>query len=186
MSLSCQNLLLAAALTIAVAANGQSSIDELAGKFVTYVRDGRKEKLIVVTDKSFYTAGESIWLKSWCLDSLSNRFIYLSKTMFVDLVDDKDSVISHLLFNISARKTAGKIILPATLAEGYYWLRAYTTRILQEDSSRIFVKPVYVVNPNKPEPYALGTYTNKSAYGARFADTSAPQMIFYPEGGAIK
>jgi len=203
MSLSCQNLLLAAGLTFAAAAHGQSSIDALAGKFVTYVRADRKEKLIVVTDKSFYAAGESIWLKGWCLDSLSNRFIYLSKTMIVDLVDDKDSVISQLLFNISARKTAGRIVLPATLAEGYYWLRAYTTRIVEQDSNRIFVKPIYVVNPNKPNPDILKTYAHEaaagvgsaagagsaagggSAAGAGSADTSAPQMTFYPEGGSI-
>ena len=169
MSLSCQNLLLAAGLTFAVAAHGQSSIDELAGKFVTYVRADRKEKLVVVTDKPFYAAGESIWLKAWCLDSLSNRFIYLSKTMIVDLVDDEDSVISQLLFNIPARKTAGKMVLPPTLAEGYYWLRAYTTRIVEQDNNRIFVKPIYVVNPNKPNPDILKTYANKSAAGAGFS-----------------
>jgi hypothetical protein len=183
MSLSCQNLFLAAGLTIAVAADGQSSIDELAGKFVRYVRADRKEKLAVITDKSYYTAGENIWLKAWCLDSLSNQFIFLSKTLFVDLVDDKDSVVSQLLLNIPARKTAGKILLPARLGEGYYWLRAYTTRILKEDSNRIFVKPIFVVNPGKPNPRALGAYAMQSTAVA--VDTSAPTILFYPEGGAI-
>src|SRR5579863_6414101 len=183
MSLSCQNLLLAACLSVAVAANGQSSLDELAGKFVKYVRADRKEKLVVLTDKPFYSAGESIWLKAWCLDSLSNRNIYLSKNLFVDLVDDKDSVINQILLNIPGRKTAGKILLPATLNEGYYWLRAYTTRILKEGSSRLLVKPIFVANPNKPNPRALGTYITKSAVAT--ADTSAPSMIFYPEGGSI-
>ena len=183
MSLSCQNLLLAAGLTIAAAANGQSSVDELAGKFVKYVRADRKEKLIVLTDKPFYSAGETIWLKAWCLDSLSNRFIYLSKNLFVDLVDDKDSVINQILFNIPERKTAGKILLPAALGEGYYWLRAYTTRILKEGNSRMLVKPIFVANPNKPNPRALGAYVTKSAVVT--ADTSAPGVIFYPEGGSI-
>jgi hypothetical protein len=183
MSLSCQNLLLAAGLSISVAASGQSSLDELAGKFVRYVRAERKEKLIVLTDKPFYSAGESIWLKAWCLDSLSNRNIYLSKNLFVDLVDDKDSVISQILFNIPARKTAGKIVLPATLVEGNYWLRAYTSRILKENSNRILVKPIFIANPNKPNPRALGAYANKSA--AVSTDTSAPQVVFYPEGGSI-
>jgi hypothetical protein len=183
MSLSCQNLLLAAGLTITVAANGQSSLDDLAGKFVKYVRADRKEKLIVLTDKSFYAAGETIWLKAWCLDSLSNRFIYLSKNLFVDLVNDKDSVISQLLFNIPGRKTAGKILLPPKLEEGYYWLRAYSNRILKGDSSGIFVKPVYVVNPNRPNPRALGAYVSKPA--AFVEDTSAPDLLFYQEGGSI-
>jgi hypothetical protein len=183
MSLSCQNLLLAACLTIAVTANGQSSLDDLAGKFVKYVRADRKEKLIVLKDKSFYAAGETIWLKAWCLDSLSNRYVYFSKNLFVDLVNDKDSVISQLLFDIPGRKTAGKMQLPASLDEGYYWLRAYTTRTLKGDSSRIIVKPVYIVNPNKPNPRALGAYVSKAAAVAN--DTSAPNVRFYPEGGSI-
>jgi hypothetical protein len=183
MSLSCQNLLLAAGLSIAATAHGQSSVDELAGKFVKYVRADRKEKLIVLTDKPFYSAGESIWLKAWCLDSLSNRFIYLSKNLFVDLVDDKDSVISQILFNIPGRKTAGMILVPATLGEGCYWLRAYTNKILKEDDSRMLVKPIFVANPNKPNPHALGAYVSKS--GAVAADTSAPRVSFFPEGGSI-
>jgi|GEM_PF-1201439 len=183
MSLSCRNLLLAAGLTIAAAANGQSSLDELAGKFVKYVRADRKEKLIVLTDKPFYAAGESIWLKAWCLDSLSNRNIYLSKNLFVDLVDDKDSVISQILFNIPERKTAGKILLPSTLNEGYYWLRAYTTRILKEGNSRMLVKPIFIANSNKPNPRALGSYVGKSATVT--PDRSAPRLIFFPEGGSI-
>jgi len=184
MPLSCQNLLLAACLAIGTAAHSQSSIDDLAGKFVKYVRADRKEKLILLTDKPFYGAGENIWLKAWCLDSLSNRFIYLSKNLFVDLVNDKDSVISQLLFNIPARRTSGKILLPATLPEGYYWLRAYTYRILKEDSGRMFVKPVYIVNPNKPNPRALGAYVTKDA-APQPEDTAAPKITFYPEGGSI-
>ncbi|HET6256309.1 MAG TPA: Plug domain-containing protein [Puia sp.] len=218
MSWFSQNLLLAACLTAGiaanaqtagVAANGQSSLDDLAGKFIKYVRADRKEKVIVLTDKPFYSAGETIWLKAWCLDSLSNRFLYLSKNLFVDLVDDEDSVISQLLLNIPARKTAGKILLPASLGEGYYWLRAYTGRMLNGDSGRIFVKPVYVVNPSKPNPRALrAAYLNSSAqagngaragnsvragYGGQTGngaqprpdDTAAPQTSFYAEGGSI-
>jgi hypothetical protein len=184
MSLPCQNLLLATCLAIGIAANGQSPLDDLAGKFVKYVRTDRKEKIIVLTDKPFYTAGESIWLKSWCLDSLSNRFIYLSKNLFVDLVDDKDSVISQLLFNIPGRKTAGRMQLPASIGEGYYWLRAYTVRMLKGDSGRIFVKPVFVVNPNKPNPHALAAYPGNSV-PSRQEDTGAPRTLFYPEGGSI-
>ena len=184
MLLRCQNLLLAACLTVGIAANGQSPLDDLAGKFVKYVRTDRKEKVIVLTDKPFYAAGESIWLKAWCLDSLSNRFIYLSKNLFVDLVDDKDSVISQLLFNIPGRKTAGKMQLPASVREGYYWLRAYTVRMLKGDSGRIFVKPVYVVNPNKPNPHALGAYVS-SDVPLRQEDTALPRIQFYPEGGSI-
>ncbi len=184
MRLRFQNLLLAACLMTGLTAHSQSSLEDLAGKFVKYVRAGRKEKVIVLTDRSFYSAGESIWLKAWCLDSLSNRSIYLSRNLFVDLVDDKDSVVGQLLFNIPARRTSGKLLLPSTLPEGYYWLRAYTTKLLKDDGNRIFVKPVYVVNPDRPNPRALGAHTPKES-APHQADTGAPRITFYPEGGSI-
>lgn len=183
MPLSCQNFLITVFLFTSITVCGQSSLDSVAGQFAKYVRAERKEKTIVLTDKPFYKAGEDIWLKGWCLDSLSNRFIYLSKNLFVDLVNDKDSVIGQLLFNIPGRKTSGMIPLPATLQEGYYWLRAYTSKILKEDKSRIFVKPIFVVNSNKPDPRAMSAYVSKEAPLSE--DTAAPRLIFYPEGGSI-
>ncbi|HLI92762.1 MAG TPA: TonB-dependent receptor plug domain-containing protein [Puia sp.] len=178
-----QNLLLAGCLLLVTAADAQTSMNELAAQFIEHIRTGRKEKLMVLTDKPYYAAGEKIWFNAWCLDSLSNRFLYLSKNLYVDLVNDQDSVISQLLFNIPAHKTAGMILLPATLPEGYYWLRAYTTRMLTEDSSRIFVRPVYVVNINKPNPGALSAYAPKTVPVG--TDTAAPSLLFYPEGGSI-
>ena len=183
MPLSCQNFLIAVCLLTSATVCGQSSLDSVAGQFVKYVRADRKEKIIVLTDKSFYSAGEDIWLKGWCLDSLSNRFIYLSKNLYVDLVNDKDSVIGQLLFNIPGRKTSGMIPLPATLQEGYYWLRGYTNRILKEEKNRVFVKPIFIVNSNKPDPRAMSAYAMKEAPVQD--DTSAPNLLFYPEGGSI-
>src|ERR1700722_1707197 len=183
MPLPCQKLLLAFCVILSLKINAQSSLDSLAGRFVRHIRSDKKEKLIILTDKTFYLAGENIWLKAWCLDSLSNRFLIASKNLYVDLVNDKDSVISQLLFNIPQHRTGGMILLPSSLPEGYYWLRAYTSRILREDSNRIFVKPVYVVNTAKADSASL------SAYGAAAPpagpDTSAPQLVFFPEGGSL-
>jgi hypothetical protein len=164
-------------------ADGQAALDSLAGHFMRYIKSDNTEKIFVLTDKAFYGTGETMWLKAWCLDSLSNRYIHKSKDLFVDLVDDKDSVVSQVLFSLALEHTNGKMTLPGTLKEGYYWLRGYTSNILKEDSSRIFVKPIYVINPNKPNPKALSTYATRSDAGAE--DTSAPSLLFFPEGGSI-
>ena len=76
-----------------------------------------------------------------------------------------------------ARSAAGHTGGRQLLAEGLH------TKILKEDSSRILVKPIFIVNPNKPNPRALGAYANKSVAVA--TDNSAPQIVFYPEGGSI-
>jgi TonB-dependent Receptor Plug Domain len=171
-------------IVVAIRVDGQASMDSLAGHFMRYVKSDNTEKVFILTDKAFYGTGETMWLKAWCLASLSNRYIHKSKTLFVDLVDDKDSVINQLVFNLALERTNGKITLPGTLKEGYYWLRGYTSNILREDSNRIFVKPIYLINPGKPNPKALSAYAIRSDAGVE-EDTSAPRILFFPEGGSI-
>ncbi|HEY4874267.1 MAG TPA: hypothetical protein VIH86_01725, partial [Puia sp.] len=167
-------------------ANAQSvekgGIDALAGQFIKYIRSADKEKIIVLTDKMFYASGENLWLKAWCLNSLSNKLIHKSKNLFVDLVDDRDSVISQLLFNLQEQKTDGRILLPESLKEGYYWLRAYTNNMLKENTNSIFVKPVYILNASKSDPRSLSAQVEKINDQE---DTSTPQVTFFPEGGSI-
>ena len=55
------------------------------------------EKVFVHTDKWFYIAAETIWFKAYCINAFSHRLSCYSKTLFIDLVNDKDSVISQLL-----------------------------------------------------------------------------------------
>jgi TonB-dependent SusC/RagA subfamily outer membrane receptor len=158
-------------------------LDLLAGRFIKYVRSDKKEKIIVLTDKEFYRAGETVWLKAWCLDSLSNHFLQKSKNLYVDLVDDSDKVASQLIFSIAGGRTNGKLQLPRSLKEGYYWLRGYTINILQQDSGRIFVKPLYVINPTKPDSSSL-LFHVPDLKTSVFSN-SDPEIVFFPEGGSI-
>jgi len=178
-----RNCLLAALTFLSLRATAQSGADELAGQFINYIRAGKSQKIILLTDKTAYTAGETIWFKAWCLDSLSNRFSHISKNLFVDLVDNKDSVVGQLLLDLAQLRTSGSFLLPGSLREGYYWLRGYTSAILHTDSNRIAIKALYVINSMKPDPHELSAYTQAST--AEQADTVAPILAFFPEGGSI-
>jgi TonB-dependent receptor-like protein len=181
-----QKILLGLIILLYCNANAQTEqkggIDALAGQFMNYIRSADKEKIIVLNDKMFYASGENIWLKAWCLNSLSNKVIHKSKNLFVDLVDDRDSLISQLLFNTDEQKTDGRVLLPESLKEGYYWLRAYTNNILKQDTNSIFVKPVYILNASKSDPRSLSARAEKINDKE---DSSAPQVTFFPEGGSI-
>jgi hypothetical protein len=183
MPLPCQKLFVPLCVFLCLKSSAQLPLDSLASRFVRQVKSEKKEKIVVLTDKSYYLAGETIWLKAWCLDSSSNHFMHKSKNLFVDLVDDHDSVVSQLLFNLDQQRTNGKILLPGSLKEGYYWLRGYTRRILAEDSNRIFVRPVYVLNGFKPDRNALQQHGRPMVVSRR--DSAAPVVQFFPEGGAI-
>jgi hypothetical protein len=159
------------------------TLDKLAGNFIKNIRKNPEEKLFVGTDKWFYSAGETIWFKIYMLDAVSLRPIHEGKNIFLDLVNDKDSVISQVLLNVGEKRTSGNILLPPYLKEGNYWIRAYTRNILLHDSNGIFVKPVYIINAGNPDPRSLTEAYNKTVVDAE--DTSAPRLLFYPEGGSI-
>lgn len=178
-----RDCLLATLAFLSLRATAQSSTDDLAGQFINYIRAAKSQKIILLTDKTAYTAGETIWFKAWCLDSLSNRFSHDSKNLFVDLVDNKDSVVGQLLLDLAQLRTSGSFLLPGSLREGYYWLRGYTSAILHADSNRIAIKALYVINSMKPDPHALSAYANAAA--TEQADTGAPVLSFFPEGGSI-
>jgi hypothetical protein len=159
------------------------NLDQIAGQFVKTIRAYPKEKIEVFTDRGYYQAGERIWFRAYCLDSLSGRPSLRSRNLFVDLVNDKDSAVGQVLLNIPEGKIGGAILLPASLQEGYYWIRAYTANILAEDVNRMFVKPLYVVNEKNPDPRALSS--NPARSSSPVPDTGNPIVRFFPEGGSI-
>lgn len=166
-------------------------LDTLVSDFITSVRRKDKEKIFVQTDKWFYAAGEDIWLRAYCIGSLSHKVMRQSKTMFVDLVNDRDSLVGLTLLNNGLQKLDGRISLPATLPEGYYWLRAYTRRMLKEDPMAVYVQPVYVFNPGRQGTRGIardmGAFRDDSIPGVRLmdAETGRPVVCFYPEGGTF-
>ncbi|HEY4336998.1 MAG TPA: TonB-dependent receptor plug domain-containing protein [Puia sp.] len=176
-----RNCLLAAFSCMSLFAAAQSGTENLAAQFVTYFRADHSQKIVLLTDKNWYTAGETVWFKAWCLDSLSNRLTRNSKCLFVDLVNDKDSVVAQLLLDLARLRTSGSILLPGSLREGAYWLRGYTTAVLRSDSDRIAVKALYVVNAMKPDGHALPSHSAATEQ----EDTSMPKMTFFPEGGSL-
>ena len=172
--------LLLAATIHSNAQNSNQNIDTLAGRFIKELRLDTKEKIFVQTNKWFYVAGEELWLKAYVINELSHKYYSQSKTLYVDLVNDKDTAIAQLLLNIPKQHTEGVIPLSIALPEGYYWLRAYTTNMLQHDTSSIFVLPIYIVNKRFAPAF---TAEAKNTIAAPVNDK--PQLSFYPEGGVL-
>ncbi len=95
-------------LAATIQCNAQSDIknvDTLAGSFIRELQHDTKEKIFVQTNKWFYTAGEQLWLKAYIINSLSHKYYSKSKTLYVDLVNDKDTAVAQLLLNIPKQQT---------------------------------------------------------------------------------
>ena len=158
----------------------ESNLDQLAGQLVRNIRSRPSESIFVQTDKLLYPAGGNIWFSAYLLDAYSHKITTRSKILYVDLVNAKDSVISQLLLNAGKLKMTGNIPLPADLSDGFYWLRAYTRSILQEDSNAIFVQPLFVIKG------ATGGEALKQIAAYTKAEKPGDTTIeIYPEGGAV-
>ena len=183
MNITNKKLLCFLLLAVTIQCHAQSNVrkvDTLAGSFIRELRHDTKEKIFVQTNKWFYTAGEQLWLKAYIINSLSHKYYSKSKTLYVDLVNDKDTAVAQLLLNIPKQRTDAGISLLTTLPEGYYWLRAYTANMLQHDSSSIFILPIYIIN--KRFPTVLTEETNNTI---NTTVNEPPVLSFFPEGGAL-
>ena len=169
------------ATNLAIAQKNIENTDSLAGRFISDLRAGTTEKLIVQTNKNIFAAGEELWFKAYIINSLSHKYFSHSKTLYVDLVNEKDTAIAQLLLNIPSERTEGMIRLKDSLPEGYYWLRVYTATIQKYDTNAVFVSPIYVVNKKFPSTFISTVAPIKETR----ISTKAPLLLFYPEGGEI-
>ena len=156
-----------------------TDLDHLAGKLIRSLRSEIAENIFIHTDKSVYKAGETIWLNAYLVNKLSHKLSHQSKIVFIDLVNEKDSVFSQLVLDARSLRLDGSIPLPVGLQDGNYWLRGYTNNILQTDSSDICVHPIYIVNPQNinhenPGKNIINPFLNQ-----------IPRCEIYPEGGSL-
>jgi hypothetical protein len=156
----------------------QNFLDSLSGRFITEIRKQGKPRALLVTDKSIFKAGETIWFRGFLVNSVSQKIVSQSKYLFVDLVNEKDSVITAVILDAANLQLNSRIVLTDAVSEGNYWLRAYTRHMAEGDSNSIFVKPIYVAGRNSNNHVAeLKKNSGK--------DDSTLLMTFYPEGGSI-
>ncbi len=184
MKCSLKSIFFISSLFLALITNAQINIentDSLAGRFISDLRAGTTEKLFVQTNKNIFVAGEELWFKAWIVNSLSHKYFSHSKTLFVDLVNEKDVAVAQLLLNIPSQKTEGLIKLSDSLREGYYWLRLYTATIQKYDTNSILVSPIYVTNKKFPSTLVATPIEEK----VKLISTKSPRLLFYPEGGEI-
>ena len=168
------------------AQKGIERIDSLAGRFIKNLRKEYSEKLLVQTNKQVFIVGEELWLKAWLINHLSHKYYKHSQTLYVDLVNEKDSAISNLLLNIPSERTEAKINLSDKIKEGHYWLRLYTANMAKRDTSSIMVIPVFIINPKLSS--ANIPLANTESPSIPFKPVSAavsPQIEVFPEGGQL-
>ena len=83
------------------------------------------EKVYVHLDRTYFAAGETIWLKAYVEDELPDA--YSSLFLYVELLEQgKKEAVLRAKIRRGEAGFAGHLDLPEELPGGHYLLRAYT------------------------------------------------------------
>lgn len=141
-----------------------------------------QEKVYVHTDKPYYMAGDTIWLRAHVVDASSHVRTALSKYVYVELrsmekpaFDEPPSAPLRIRIREREGVYAGYLPLPMTAKSGDYTLTAYTAFMRNAGPDYFFRAPVHV-----------------SAYGRRYERQASKRnaerdfdVSFFPEGGYL-
>ena len=93
----------------------------------------RVERTYVTTDRSWYAAGETVYLSAFCVDvSDGARLSDVSAVAYLELTSAEGMALSGKVALLNGRG-AGTLVLPQTLPTGNYRLSAYTALSRKEE-----------------------------------------------------
>lgn len=130
-------LLLSAGLSL-FAQRAQQAVETLYQKFP-------QEKVVLSLSKNDYVAGETILFKAYVLTGYEPSDI--STNLYTELYDSRKQVIAKQMIPLVKGSGEGSFVLPASLAEDVYYIRAYTHYMLNFSEDFHYLKPLHIYNP---------------------------------------
>ena len=126
------------------------------------------EKIYVHFDKETYLPGETIWYKAYVFEE--NQLSERSTNFYAALYDENGKLLQHQMNPVFGATADGHFSIPDSLYSGQLICRAYTTWMLNFDTSFLFSKTIRVVS-------------NRSVPAGK--QNKAVSLSFFPEGGDI-
>lgn len=142
---------------------GQSASDDFLKKLILKTQHYQSahlyEKVHVHLDKPFYAIGDDIWFKAYVVQAENNQPSNLSKILYVDLINERDSIEQTLRLPLLIGLAWGKFTLSDKLTEGNYRVRAYTNWMRNFGEEYFFDKTIPVGNVITNNIVTAATYT---------------------------
>ena len=128
-----------------------------------------QEKIHIHFDKEVYLPGETIWFKAYLFEE--NLPSERSTNFYASLYDEEGHLLQSQLSPIFNSSTDGHFDIPDSLSGKQLICRAYTSWMLNFDTTFLFTQAIKLINKNEKEEN-LNTVKTTS-------------LTFYPEGGDI-
>ncbi|MBN7813274.1 TonB-dependent receptor plug domain-containing protein [Algoriphagus sp. H41] len=147
-------------------------LPRIIASFQRYVTELPQEKVYLHLDRTYYGAGETIWLKAYLVEGPNHQLSALSSTVYVELIDSQGHLIDHVRLFSPSGLAAGQLDLPDSLSSGDYLIRAYTHWMRNVGEEYFFHRQVAILgkaeNPNRES-----------------VSENALDIQFFPEGGDL-
>jgi TonB-dependent SusC/RagA subfamily outer membrane receptor len=118
----------------------------LMEKLNSFNADHPQEKVHLHLDKPYYAIGDNIWLKAYVTDAASGKLTDISSSVYVELINENDSVTKQLKLPLTSGLGFGDFKLTDTLKEGNYRIRAYTQWMRNLGPDYFFDKTIQIGN----------------------------------------
>ena len=106
--------------------HSQESIDSLVNHIESSFSSHPSESIYFQTSKDIYETGEDLWFKAYQLDAQTFGLSDKSKTLYLQMINPKDSVIWQEKYSIENGIVSGHVYIDEKLSEGDYFLEGYT------------------------------------------------------------
>jgi len=118
----------------------------LLKKLEEYNEKYAQEKVHLHLDKPYYAIGDDIWFKAYVINSQNSKLSQISNVLYVELINEKDSVKKQLKLPLVSGVTWGDFKLSDSLTEGNYRIRAYTQWMRNSGPDFFFDKTIKIGN----------------------------------------
>lgn len=134
------------------------------------------EQVYLQTDKGIYETGEDLWFKSYVFNKSNLALSTAHRTLFVEMLDKKDSIVWQEKYPIQSGISNGHIYVDKGLKPGDYRIHAYTKNSLTSDTLQPYhPKIVRILKSITDKRYAKDTKTK----------LKVSRLSFFPEGGSL-
>jgi TonB-dependent SusC/RagA subfamily outer membrane receptor len=140
-------------------------IAKIAALLEDWLTNHPQEKVYLQFDKPYYAVGDTIWFKAYNVIARRHQLSAFSGVLNVDLIDELDSVKKSIKLPIQSGVCWGDFVLPDSLREGNYRIRAYTNWMRNAGEDYFFDKTISVVNATTNNVFTTTNYTFSTQNG---------------------
>ena len=151
----------------------------------TIARDAvPQERIYLQTDKPYYAAGDTVWLRAHLLDAATNEPVSRSRFVYVELHNQEaDTLMQRMMIRSDEDGIfANALLLPKEIKGGVYTLVAYTQWMRNFPVERFCYQPLTVVGGGRARGHRiaaelLSQYGGRATISGEAATDRAPMTL---------